>query len=83
MLKRISEPDGAEGGTERDLSAREVEVLRQLALGYNNRQIAETLGLSVKTVETYKARVMDKLGVHGRAGLVRYALTHGLLADQT
>lgn len=83
MLRRISEPDGDEGGPERDLSVREVEVLRQLALGYNNRQIAETLGLSVKTVETYKARVMDKLGVHGRAGLVRYALTHGLLADQT
>jgi DNA-binding NarL/FixJ family response regulator len=82
MLRRISEPDGDEGGPERDLSAREVEVLRQLALGYNNRQVAETLGLSVKTVETYKARVMDKLGVHGRAGLVRYALTHGLLADQ-
>jgi DNA-binding NarL/FixJ family response regulator len=82
MLRRISEPDGDEGGPERELSAREVEVLRQLALGYNNRQIAETLGLSVKTVETYKARLMDKLGVHGRAGLVRYALTHGLLADQ-
>lgn len=83
MLRRISEPDGDGGGPERDLSARELEVLRQLALGYNNRQIAETLGLSVKTVETYKARVMDKLDVHGRAGLVRYALTHGLLADQT
>lgn len=83
MLKRISDPDGDEGGPERDLSARELEVLRQLALGYNNRQIAESLGLSVKTVETYKARVMDKLDVHGRAGLVRYALTHGLLADQT
>jgi DNA-binding NarL/FixJ family response regulator len=82
MLKRISEPDGDKGGADRDLSAREVEVLRQLALGYNNRQIAETLGLSVKTVETYKARVMEKLGVHGRAALVRYALAHGLLADQ-
>lgn len=82
MLKRISAPDGDEGGPERDLSARELEVLRQLALGYNNRQIAETLGLSVKTVETYKARVMDKLDVHGRAGLVRYALIHGLLADR-
>jgi DNA-binding NarL/FixJ family response regulator len=83
MLRRISEPDGDKGGAGRDLSAREVEVLRQLALGYNNRQIAETLGLSVKTVETYKARVMEKLGVHGRAALVRYALANGLLADQT
>jgi DNA-binding NarL/FixJ family response regulator len=82
MLRRISEPNSDEGGPERDLSTREVEVLRQLALGYNHRQIAETLGLSVKTVETYKARVMDKLGVHGRAALVRYALAHGLLADQ-
>ena len=83
VLKRMSAPAGDDGEQERDLSARELEVLRQLALGYNNRQIAETLGLSVKTVETYKARVMEKLGVTGRAALVRYALAHGLLAGQT
>jgi DNA-binding NarL/FixJ family response regulator len=82
MLNRIA---GQESGTtsgDKELTTRELDVLRQLALGYNNRQIAETFGLSVKTVETYKARLMEKLGVHGRAGLVRYALAHGLLADQ-
>ncbi len=62
-----------------DLSNREIEVLRQLALGYTNRQIADALHLSVKTVETYKTRLMEKLGVQGRAGLVRYALAHGIL----
>jgi DNA-binding NarL/FixJ family response regulator len=82
MLQRISARHGGEDDPERDLSGRELEVLRQLALGYNHRQIAETLGVSVKTIETYKARVMDKIGVNGRAGLVRYALTHGLLSDQ-
>ena len=83
MLKRISAPESEQDDQGRDLSARELEVLRQLALGYNNRQIAETLGLSVKTIETYKARVMEKLGVTGRAALVRYALAHGLLTDQS
>ena len=84
MLKRISAPaESEQDGQGRDLSVRELEVLRQLALGYNNRQIAETLGLSVKTIETYKARVMEKLGVTGRAALVRYALAHGLLTDQS
>ena len=82
MLKRISAPEGEQDDQGRDLSERELEVLRHLALGYNNRQIAETLGLSVKTIETYKARVMEKLGVTGRAALVRYALAHGLLTDQ-
>lgn len=83
MLKRISAPKEGAGAPEGDLSPRELEVLRQLALGYTNRQIADALGLSVKTVETYKARVMEKLDVHGRAALVRYALAHGLLSEST
>jgi len=64
------------------LSQREKEVLRLVALGYTNRQIAERLSLSVKTVETYRARVMEKLNLKSRAALVRYALTRGLL-DKT
>jgi len=82
MLRRLAAPETEQTQPHEGLSGRELEVLRQLALGYNNRQIAETLGLSVKTVETYKARVMEKLDIHGRAALVRYALAHGLLADQ-
>jgi two-component system response regulator NreC len=63
------------------LSQREREVLRLVALGYTNRQIADRLFLSVKTVETYRARVMEKLNLRSRSALVRYALSRGLLAD--
>lgn len=64
------------------LSDREQEVLRLIALGYANKEIAEMLFLSVKTVETYKARVMEKLSLSSRAALVRFALTHNLLNEQ-
>lgn len=63
------------------LSEREVEVLRLIALGYSNKEIAEMLFLSVKTVETYKARVMEKLELSTRAALVRFALQHGLMDE--
>ncbi len=61
------------------LSEREFDVLRLVALGYTNAKIAERLSLSVKTVETYRARGMEKLGLRTRAQLVRSALAHGLL----
>ena len=64
------------------LSRREREVLRLVALGYTNRQIADQLFLSVKTVETYRSRTMEKLGLKSRAALVRYALRQGLLDDE-
>jgi two-component system response regulator NreC len=62
------------------LTDRETEVLRLVALGHTNQEIAETLFLSVKTVESYKGRLMEKLGLRGRAALVRYAVDAGLLA---
>lgn len=61
------------------LSHREREVLSLVALGHSNKEIADMLHLSVKTVETYKARVMEKLNLNTRAALVRFALNHGLL----
>jgi two-component system response regulator NreC len=64
------------------LSRRESEVLRLVALGYTNQQIADYLYLSVKTVETYRARVMRKLDLKSRAALVRYALRRGLLDEE-
>ena len=77
---------GGRGGERRTglqlLSEREREVMRYLALGYTNQEIAEMLYLSVKTVETYKARIMEKLGLKRRAELVRFALQHGLLAPE-
>jgi DNA-binding NarL/FixJ family response regulator len=61
------------------LSQREREVLQLLAIGYTNQQIADKLYLSIKTVETHKARIKEKLGLQGRAELVRYAIQTGLL----
>lgn len=63
------------------LSEREREVLRLIALGHTNKEIAEMLYLSVKTVETYKARLMEKLELKTRAALVRFALKHKLLDE--
>ena len=80
MLDRERDATGEANSYER-LSPREREVLRLIALGYTNRQAADQLYLSVKTVETYKARLMTKLGLHSRAELVRYALQRGLLDD--
>lgn len=62
-----------------DLSEREAEVVRLIAQGHSNKEIAAQLSLSVKTVETYKARSMSKLGLSSRADLVRYALEQGWL----
>ncbi len=63
------------------LSDREREVLRLLALGHTNQEIAKMLYLSVRTVETHRAHIMQKLRLTTRAELVRYALEHGLLDD--
>ena len=61
------------------LSEREFEVLQQVAQGYSSKEIATKLNLSSKTVETYKARAMEKLGLNGRAAIVRYAIAQGWL----
>lgn len=61
------------------LSDREAEVVRLTAYGYSNKEIALQLGISVKTVDTYKVRAMEKLGLHSRVGLVQYALQKGWL----
>lgn len=61
------------------LSPREREVLVLLAQGYTNRQVAERIFVSTKTVETYRARISQKLELHSRVELIRYALESGLL----
>jgi two-component system, NarL family, response regulator NreC len=63
-----------------DLSEREVDVLRLIALGHTNAEIAERLYLSVRTVETHRAHIQQKLNVSSRAELVRYALQRGLVS---
>jgi len=64
-----------------ELSDRETEVARLTAAGHGNKEIAGRLELSVKTVETYRARSMEKLGLKSRAELVRYAVQNGWLKD--
>ncbi len=61
------------------LSEREREVLRLLALGHTNQEIAALLYISVRTAETHRAHIMQKLSLSSRAELVRYALDHGLI----
>src|SRR5215217_4180550 len=62
-----------------DLSPRELEVLRMIALGHTNAEIAEGLFLSIRTVESHRAHIQQKLRRSSRADLVRYALEHGLV----
>ena len=79
--RRDAQAEPGSGARERYelLSEREAQVFKLVALGHRNSEIAEMLHLSVKTVETYKARLMQKLGVRSRAALVRYALQLGIL----
>jgi two-component system response regulator NreC len=63
------------------VSTREEEILRLIAAGHTGKEVAVRLCISVKTVETHKARAMAKLGLRGRAALVRYALESGWLED--
>lgn len=63
------------------LSEREFEVLSLIAQGHTNQAVADRLDLSVKTVESYRGRLMDKLGLKNRADLTRFALEHNLLTS--
>jgi two-component system, NarL family, response regulator NreC len=71
-----AEPDRR---VEDELSEREIEVLRRIALGYTNSEIAEQLFLSIRTVESHRAHIQQKLGLTTRSELVRYALDNGLV----
>jgi len=73
--KLAAEPENAAS----DLSERETDVLRLIALGHTNAEIAEQLYISVRTVETHRAHIQQKLGVSSRAELVRSALSRGLV----
>lgn len=74
------DPGGADGPSPiSQLSPREAEILKEIALGYTNREIAERLVLSVRTVEGYRASVQEKLNMRSRADLTRFARDSGLL----
>jgi DNA-binding NarL/FixJ family response regulator len=61
------------------LTERQKEILKLIAEGYSIKEIANRLNLSVKTVETHKSQIMDKLGIYDIPGLVKYAIKHGLI----
>ncbi len=65
-----------------ELTRREIQVLSLIAQGYTNLQIADALVVSVRTVESHRANIMTKLGLHNRAELVQYAMAHGLLKEE-
>jgi two-component system response regulator NreC len=62
-----------------DLTPREIEILKLIVEGYTNRQIGERLTISIRTVEGHRANISDKLGLHSRVELVRYARAHHLI----
>lgn len=73
-MVRLGRADDEDG-----LTGRELDLLTEVALGYTNQEIADHLHLSVRTVESHRARIQTKLGVSSRAGLVRSALDRGLV----
>jgi two-component system response regulator NreC len=75
----LSEKVAGQWRPPKNLSRREREVLRLVAQGHSNQQIADKIRLSVKTVETYRNRLSEKLGLKGRAELYRFAAESGVL----
>lgn len=71
--------DDHHGGVENNLSEREIQVISLIARGLSLKDVSSQLKISVKTVETYKARSLEKLNLRSRAELVKYALEHGWL----
>lgn len=80
LLRDLVPASAASRPTENTLTHREIEVLRLIARGYTNNQIASSLCLSARTVEGHRANLMAKLNLHSRVELVEYAEQHGFLA---
>lgn len=78
----LGKSGGSARGREGRLSNRELQVLRAIARGFTSQEVAHQLQLSTKTVETYRARIYDKLGLKTRADLVHYAIAVGLLQTE-
>ena len=79
----LFERQAANGGSGIDrLTPRQRQILQLVAEGFSTREIAERLFVSVKTVETHRAQIMQRLDIHDVAGLVRFAIRHGLLPPE-
>jgi DNA-binding NarL/FixJ family response regulator len=81
MLRKVARAPDLRAAVADPLSDREEEVMRRIAWGESNKEIAGSLGISTRTVETYKARITEKLGLKSRTEMVRYALHRGWLAE--
>jgi DNA-binding NarL/FixJ family response regulator len=79
LARQVAAPSHSSSPGPEVLSDREREVLILVAWGFSNKEIASELGLSVKTIETYKLRVAEKLSLRGRAQMVQFALSQGWL----
>jgi DNA-binding NarL/FixJ family response regulator len=78
-INRSRSRDGIPTSKSERLSSRETEVLQLVAEGHANKQVAASLGISIKTVEKHRQRLMDKLNIHETAGLTRYAISHRII----
>lgn len=81
LMRSLSEEVPSEAEAFADLSEREQEVLQLTAMGYSGREIGEKLVISPKTVDTYRQRAMEKLGLSHRADLIKFALRAGILDE--
>jgi len=86
IARQLQEQERAkreEYGEKTELTAREAEVLQLVATGFSNRESANELGISIKTIEKHRQQVMNKLKIHETAGLTRYAISKGIVENRT
>ena len=79
QTRNVRQQNSVSGQMHDDLTPRKFEILRMIAEGYSTKRIALALNLSIKTVESHRAQLMARLNIHDVAGLVRYAIKHGLV----
>jgi two-component system response regulator NreC len=79
LLTEPVQPPSAQFSSLEPLTSREKEILKLIVEGYTNRQIGEHLSISIRTVEGHRSNISDKLGLHSRVELVRYAREHGMI----
>jgi two-component system response regulator NreC len=79
LIEESPKSQGKQENQSEPLTPRETKVLKLIVEGYTNRQIGQELNISIRTVEGHRANISDKLGLHSRVELVRYARQHGLI----